>query len=585
MREVYKHGKHLSRHHAQSAKRFSDLSLKQTPAIRNRSLKTPFRHEPPQNNNNHQNNAQPHTFRHAVTAPVALKALEYPSPSTNCLSAFTRLEEEALRILNMCSTMWYPDIGQYCAIGAAASSCDTNRATQLPGLYPLEIDTATYYTVQQPTIDNNVDEKDQIVSDEIALLIDDMTPSVIHSPTVDDIVAEKLLTDLSSSTMLMMMTMLSHGPGVGVLAGSEYSCVVETEEEESLANIEQTLDPQLIIDVPVVNHDDLESVDDDAGDQPGQLTDKGKNTLVALGNSIREEYTDALSFLPQFLTPHFNKHNIYVRSTGYVRTIESVQYLLGGLFPFQTRELGPSSEITIHVKADENMYIDMKCEKLMNLVKPFRKAVEERHSAVTTKLMQKFVDAFPEDAKKKDIEEIVLSTPGEFQTTEKKKEEAGNTGKRFDIREIDTFYDTFKAMKAADVPFPKGVDGTSITDKDMDLLGKVFMEGFLGGLFIGDLLEVMHTRVQKPLNDPYGIKLGLFSGHDTTIGPLLVGLGLFRGELRAWPKFGAHVTFELFEQQQQAIAVSTNDRKEFEHFVRVRYNGVPQKLDFCQAKG
>ncbi|KAJ3018577.1 UNVERIFIED_CONTAM: hypothetical protein HDU68_011083 [Siphonaria sp. JEL0065] len=258
MREVYKHGKHLS-HHAHATKRFSDLSLKQTPSIRNRSLKTPFRPQPPQNNNNHQNNAQPRTSRRTVTAPVALKAIEYPSPSTNFLSAFTRLEEEALRILNMCSTILYPDIDQYCAIGAAASSFDTNRATQLPGLYPLEIDTATYYTVQKSATDKTDDEKDQIVSDESALLVDEMTPSELYSATVDT-VAEKLLTDLSSSTMLMMMTMLSRGPGVGVLAGSECSGGVETDE------VEQTMGPQVTVDVPVVNHDDLESVDDDAAE-------------------------------------------------------------------------------------------------------------------------------------------------------------------------------------------------------------------------------------------------------------------------------------------------------------------------------
>ncbi|KAJ3230638.1 hypothetical protein HDU77_001281, partial [Chytriomyces hyalinus] len=64
---------------------------------------------------------------------------------------------------------------------------------------------------------------------------------------------------------------------------------------------------------------------------PGQLTDLGKATMHSFGASLRREYMDNLNFLPQILDPDFIANNLYVRSTGYVRTIESVQYLLAGL--------------------------------------------------------------------------------------------------------------------------------------------------------------------------------------------------------------------------------------------------------------
>ncbi|KAI9326799.1 histidine phosphatase superfamily [Obelidium mucronatum] len=323
---------------------------------------------------------------------------------------------------------------------------------------------------------------------------------------------------------------------------------------------------------------------------PGQLTDKGKQTLLTLGNSIREKYTDSLHFLPSILTPHFTTHNLYVRSTGYIRTIESVQYLLGGLFPFQTRELG--QQVTIHVKADENMYIDFKCKKLMDLVEPFKRAVHDRYKDAMEKLMTELTAKFPEEPKENKDGMVDMSTPGSFIKPSAQKQD------KFSIQQIDAFYDTFKAMKAASLPLPKGV-----TDQDVESLGKIFMEYFLGGFvdasyspqhgsevkrlftgrFVGDLLDVLKTRVEKPLNDPYGIKLALFSGHDTTIGPLLVGLGLFNGERREWPMFGANVTLELFEDVKagKVAPAAADDR----HFVRVRYNGVAQKLDFCQARG
>ncbi|ORY53736.1 phosphoglycerate mutase-like protein [Rhizoclosmatium globosum] len=215
--------------------------------------------------------------------------------------------------------------------------------------------------------------------------------------------------------------------------------------------------------------------------------------------------------------------------------------------------------------------------------------------------MNKLTKAFPAgDGKKdgkKDDDFDVMSVPGEVKAVKKKPEEADRL-KAYDIREIDVFFDTFKAMKAAGIPLPPGV-----SDKDVEELGTNFMEHFLGGFvdaatesisgtstattvkrlftgrFIGDLLEVMDSRVQKPLDDEYSIKLGLFSGHDTTIGPLLTGMGLFNGERRAWPKFGANVTFELFENHVGAL------KAENDHFVRVKYNGVPMKLPFCQKQG
>ena len=54
--------------------------------------------------------------------------------------------------------------------------------------------------------------------------------------------------------------------------------------------------------------------------------------------------------------------DIYVRSTDYARTLESVHYLVSGL----------DIDITIHVKSEETMFPDEKCKSLQVMVKAFK---------------------------------------------------------------------------------------------------------------------------------------------------------------------------------------------------------------------
>ncbi|KAJ3121767.1 hypothetical protein HK100_012237 [Physocladia obscura] len=349
--------------------------------------------------------------------------------------------------------------------------------------------------------------------------------------------------------------------------------------------------------------------------QPGQLTDMGKITLLNFGSNLRQKYAGSHGLIPPILTPHFNAHNLYVRSTGYLRTIESVQYLLAGLFPFHTRYLGPSGDVTIHIKADENMYIDLTCKKLIHLIEPFKKAVDLRFGELTNKMMDRLTQIFPENASPnaylKDDE--VMSTPGSNLTEDEKKsinkpspqksvhnKDENDRLKGYNLREIDIFYDTLKCIKASGLELPRG-----ITDQELNDLGTVFMESFVGGLidagsdsiagqatastvrrlligrFVSDLMHHLDKRTQTPLNDEYAVKLGLFSGHDTTILPLLIGLGAATGGNRSWPKFAANITFELFEN----VGKQKNSSKIGDHFVRVKYNDEPLNLSFCKNYG
>jgi acid phosphatase len=77
----------------------------------------------------------------------------------------------------------------------------------------------------------------------------------------------------------------------------------------------------------------------------GQLTDTGKRNMMSLGAGLRHLYVHQLHFLDKIL----NRDDIYARSTDYSRTIESVQYLLAGLYPSDQRP--PQSDIVLHIRS------------------------------------------------------------------------------------------------------------------------------------------------------------------------------------------------------------------------------------------
>ena len=79
------------------------------------------------------------------------------------------------------------------------------------------------------------------------------------------------------------------------------------------------------------------------------------------GSRLRFHYVKNLKLLSEYLDPK----SLYIRSTDYSRTIESVQYLLGGLYPVKNREVG--QDLLIHVRdyQDETMIPHSNCQSLL----------------------------------------------------------------------------------------------------------------------------------------------------------------------------------------------------------------------------
>ncbi|KAK3847361.1 MAG: histidine phosphatase superfamily [Linnemannia gamsii] len=100
----------------------------------------------------------------------------------------------------------------------------------------------------------------------------------------------------------------------------------------------------------------------------GQLTNKGKQQTFNVGKSIRSIYVDMLKFLPKFL----KSDTLYVRNTYVVRTRESAEHMLNGLYPSLFRVPGTVVEMDAYPEAIENIIISKSvCPALPGLFKAF----------------------------------------------------------------------------------------------------------------------------------------------------------------------------------------------------------------------
>lgn len=79
-------------------------------------------------------------------------------------------------------------------------------------------------------------------------------------------------------------------------------------------------------------------------------------------------------------------------------------------------------------------------------------------------------------------------------------------------------------------------------------------------------------NMQASIDKSSAVKLRMFSGHDTTIMPLLRALQI---EEKFWTPYGANIILELYEDKSK--------RKDKDHFVRVLYQNKEQIIPGCKG--
>jgi len=91
-------------------------------------------------------------------------------------------------------------------------------------------------------------------------------------------------------------------------------------------------------------------------------------------------------------------------------------------------------------------------------------------------------------------------------------------------------------------------------------------------LGIGPLLKEFLQNMQLSVDGNSSVKMRLFSGHDTTLMPLLRALGL---EESFWTPYGANITLELYED--------TMKNNKADHFVRILYQHEERLVPGCDG--
>ena len=154
----------------------------------------------------------------------------------------------------------------------------------------------------------------------------------------------------------------------------------------------------------------------------GQLTDAGKLQMKNLGWHLRNNYIKSMGLLPEFATGD----DISLRSTNYIRTLESLQYLLLGLFPKNTIEKLP--KVLVKDTLDENLYPnDRGCPSMLKEIKEFRETFQDNS-------LNRF---------------LLHLTPLSFWHTMQHSSLANQTYR---------LYDVLSCMKGNNIPYPEGID-------------------------------------------------------------------------------------------------------------------------------
>ena len=278
----------------------------------------------------------------------------------------------------------------------------------------------------------------------------------------------------------------------------------------------------------------------------GEVTDKGRETTLALGQRLRRLYVDQLKYLPPIIS---NANMIYLRATPMPRALDSVQQTFWGLYPLNARTASfPAPAIVTRTPQDETLHPnDAPCKRLAQLTSAFADRCADRwnDSPEMKYLSQKLTKWMPRQQ--------VVAVDGHPRMSGIMDTVNATLAHGPETRLPSEFYD----RRARD-----------IIDK---IASEEWFEGYrqsheyrtLGiGALAGDVVERMVSRVEHSGNDGHsevhdkkdqlnerrggktGMMLGLSGCHDTTLAALLTSLGAFDGQ--KWPPYTSHVAIELF---------------------------------------
>ncbi|KAI4250784.1 MAG: hypothetical protein LQ352_005253 [Teloschistes flavicans] len=355
--------------------------------------------------------------------------------------------------------------------------------------------------------------------------------------------------------------------------------------------------------------------------QLGELTDKGRETTLALGERLRHLYIDQLGFMPRIIS---DADMIYMRATPMARALDSVQQSFVGMYPSSARTASfPPPTIITRAPADETLFPnESNCRRFSQLSRAFAQRTADRWNNSTemdylNSLISKWmpddsphvaVDSHPRIS---GIMDTINSTLAHGPKT--RLPTAFYDPKGRDIIDQIGTEEWFSGYKESEEYRKLGI-GALVGD----IVGR--MVGSAEGSGNDGLLEVagIDGDLSKGRGGESGIKFAMSGCHDTTLAAVLSSLGAFQSE--KWPPYTSHIAVELFRDDSTATEPSppadsaprqtflgasrkstkpssvitrkpsqdlTAEEKEKlqGYFVRLRYNDRPMVVPGCRLPG
>eukprot|EP01113_Clastostelium_recurvatum_P025334 TRINITY_DN3047_c0_g1_i1.p1 TRINITY_DN3047_c0_g1~~TRINITY_DN3047_c0_g1_i1.p1 ORF type:complete len:420 (-),score=107.39 TRINITY_DN3047_c0_g1_i1:166-1425(-) len=273
----------------------------------------------------------------------------------------------------------------------------------------------------------------------------------------------------------------------------------------------------------------------------GQLTSIGYQQHTTLGAAYRNLYVSHYDLIPDVL----NMSNIWVRSVDEPRIQQSAQTFLSNLYPATSRKQDIVMPIYTMDEDMDNMSPNtVLCPRISALT-------NARFNTTGWKVHEQ--DMQPVLAK--------ISQALNLNST------ITNPYYPFDI---------FNSRVCHGMGLPAGIDMQTlsmVSDFATFEMWYLYNTTELISLSIGDFMRELLARIETFNSGATPEKFVLYAGHDTTIAPLMMALGLVGPEDSAnwlWPPYASHMALELWSD-------ASNNQ-----YVRIHYNSVVQVVPGCQ---
>jgi acid phosphatase len=299
-----------------------------------------------------------------------------------------------------------------------------------------------------------------------------------------------------------------------------------------------------------------------AHSQPGELTDKGRATTLALGERLRHLYIKQLGFMPKIIK---NSDMIYLRSTPLPRALESMQQVFWGMYPLSARTADfPEPTIITRSPADETLYPnDGNCRRFAQLSRAFAERTAKRWNdssdmAYLNKLIGKWmapgsprvaVDSHP---RLSGIMDTINATAAHGAATRLPSEfydpKARDIIDRISVEEWFSGYKESNEYRTVGIGALAGdIVTRAVGSAERSVDDGIFEAG-------GENQQLGQGRGGESQ-----IRFTLSGCHDTTLAALLSSLGAFEGE--KWPPFTSHIAIELFKKADTSSSMGAGAPK------------------------